>query len=68
MSLAFVFQEDSVHRRASLLARFELIGGYALMDRYLDRLRGVTAADLSRVAQAYFQDYRKSVGILIPTP
>ena len=25
---AFVFQEDSVHRRASLLARFELIGGY----------------------------------------
>jgi len=65
---AFVFQEDSVHRRASLLARFELIGGYALMDRYLDRLRGVTAADLSRVAQAYFQDYRKSVGILIPTP
>ena len=26
---AFVFQEDSVYRRASLLARFELIGGYA---------------------------------------
>ena len=65
---AFVFQEDSVHRRASLLARFELIGGYALMSRYLERLRSVTAADLSRVAQAYFQDYRKNVGILIPRP
>ncbi len=65
---AFVFQEDSVHRRASLLARFELIGGYALMDRYLDRLRGVTAADLARVAQAYFQDHGKNVGILIPKP
>src|SRR6267143_2008217 len=25
---AFVFQDDSVHRRAALLARFELIGGY----------------------------------------
>jgi zinc protease len=65
---SFVFQEDSVHRRASLLARFELIGGHALMDGYLDRLRGVTAADLTRVAQAYFQDYRKSVGVLIPRP
>jgi zinc protease len=64
----FAFQEDSVHRRASLLARFELIGGHALMDGYLDRLRAVTAADLTRVAQAYFQDSRKNVGILIPRP
>src|SRR5207245_1139788 len=29
---AFVFQEDSIHRRASLLARFEVIGGYAQKD------------------------------------
>ena len=65
---AFVFEEDSVHRRATLLARFELIGGYALMAQYLDRLRAVTAADVTRVAQAYFQDYRKSVGILLPRP
>jgi zinc protease len=65
---SFVFEEDSVHRRATLLARFELIGGYALMGQYLDRLRAVTAADVTRVAQAYFQDYRKSVGILLPRP
>jgi zinc protease len=65
---SFVFEEDSVHRRAALLARFELIGGHALMDRYVERLRSVTAADLARVAKAYFQDYRKSVGILIPRP
>jgi zinc protease len=65
---AFVFEEDSVHRRATLLARFELIGGYALMTQYVDRLRAVTAADVTRVAQAYFQDYRKSVGILLPRP
>jgi zinc protease len=65
---SFVFEEDSVHRRASLLARFELIGGYALMERYVERLRSVTAADLMRVARAYFQGYRKSVGILIPRP
>jgi len=65
---SFVFEEDSVHRRATLLARFELIGGYALMGQYLDRLRAVTAADVTRVAQAYFQDYRRSVGILLPRP
>ena len=62
----FVFQEDSVHRRASLLGRFELIGGHGLKDRYLDTIRAVTAADLERVAKAWFPDERKNVGILLP--
>jgi zinc protease len=64
----FVFQDDSIHRRASLLARFELIGGYAKKDKYLDLIRAVTAADLQRVASAYFQDEKKNVGILLPKP
>ena len=64
----FVFQEDSIHRRASLLARFELIGGYALKDSYLNSIRAVTAADVQRVARAYFQDEKKNVGILVPRP
>jgi zinc protease len=62
----FVFQDDSVHKRASLLARFELIGGYALKDQYLDKIRAVTASDLQRVAQRYFTDDKKNVGILLP--
>ena len=65
---AFVFQEDSVHRRASLLARFELIGGYAEKDRYLQRIRAVTAADVQRVARTYFLPHRKNVGVLLPRP
>jgi zinc protease len=65
---AFVFQDDSIHRRASLLARFELLGGYAKKSRYLDLVRAVTAADLQRVARAYFQDDKKNVGILLPKP
>jgi zinc protease len=65
---AFVFQEDSVHRRASLLARFELIGGYVGKDRFLERLRSVTPADIQRVARAYFSDDAKNVGVLIPRP
>jgi zinc protease len=61
-----VFQDDSIHRRASLLARFELLGGYAQKDRYLDRIRAVTAEDLQRVARTYFPDDKKNVGILLP--
>jgi zinc protease len=62
----FVFQDDSVHRRGALLARFELIGGYALKDQYLDKIRAVTAADLKRVAERYFTPEKKNVGILLP--
>jgi zinc protease len=65
---SFVFQDDSIHRRGSLLARFELIGGYALKDNYLASIRAVTAADLQRVAGAYFQDDKKNVGTLLPKP
>jgi zinc protease len=63
---AFVFQQDSVRRRASLLGRFELIGGYAQADRYLERLRAVTPADLMRVARTWFPDDRRIVGVLLP--
>jgi zinc protease len=65
---AFVFQEDSVHRRAALLARFELIGGYALKDSFITRIRAVTVADLTRVAGVWFAPERKSVGVLLPKP
>ncbi|MBM4441837.1 MAG: insulinase family protein [Candidatus Rokubacteria bacterium] len=65
---AFVYQEDSIHRRAALLARFELIGGYAQKDRYLERIRAVTAADVQRVARTYFKDQGKNLGVLLPLP
>jgi zinc protease len=65
---AFVLQEDSVHRRAALLARFELIGGYVQKDSFMTKIRAVTAADLTRVAGAWFAPERKSVGVLLPKP
>jgi zinc protease len=65
---SFVFQEDSVHRRASMLARFELIGGYAQKDTFMTKIRAVTAADLTRVAKAWFAPDRKTVGVLLPKP
>jgi zinc protease len=63
---AMVFQEDSIHRRASLLARFEVIGGFALKDSFIARIRAVTAADLTRVAGTWFPLDKKSTGVLLP--
>jgi len=63
---AFVFQQDSIHRRASLLARFELIGGWRLLQRFVPGIRAVTTRDLQRVARQYFPDHRRNVGILVP--
>jgi zinc protease len=62
----FVFQEDSVYRRASRLAEFELIGGYAKKDEFLASIRALTAADLQRVAKSWFPPDFKNVGILLP--
>src|SRR5437870_214261 len=63
---AFVYQDDSIHQRASLLARFELIGGFALKESFMAKIRAVTAADLTRVARAWFAPDTKSVGVLVP--
>ncbi|HMH52821.1 MAG TPA: pitrilysin family protein [Candidatus Acidoferrum sp.] len=62
----FVFQEDSIFRRASLLARFELLGGYARKDKFLESIRALTAADLQRVAKSWFPPDLKNVGTLLP--
>ncbi|MBI4589472.1 MAG: insulinase family protein [Candidatus Rokubacteria bacterium] len=65
---SFVFRQDSVYSRASLLVRFELIGGWRLRDRFVPAIRALTAEDLQRVARTYFPDARRNVGILVPIP
>jgi zinc protease len=65
---SFVFRQDSVYSRASLLARFELIGGWQLRDQFVPAIRAVTAADLQRLARAHFPDERRNVGVLLPIP
>jgi len=63
---SFVWQQDSVFSRASVLGRFEMLGSWRLLDDYLPRLRAVTAADLQRVARTYFPLDRRNVSILLP--
>jgi zinc protease len=62
----FIWRQDSVYSRASLLARFELLGSWRLMERYVPSIRAVTAADVQRVAQRYFPADKKNVAVLLP--
>ncbi|HSE05716.1 MAG TPA: pitrilysin family protein [Methylomirabilota bacterium] len=63
---SFVWRQDSVFSRASVLGRFEVLGSWRLMEAYLPRLRAVTPADLQRAARTYFPLDRKNVSILLP--
>src|SRR6266478_3021417 len=62
----FVWRQDSVHSRAASMARFELAGSWRDGESFVPLIRQVTAADLQRVARAYFQADRRTVGILRP--
>jgi zinc protease len=62
----FAWRQDSVHARAADLARFELIGSWRLAERYVPATRAVTAADVQRVARAYFPAGRRNTAVLLP--
>ena len=63
---SFVWGQDSIYSRASALGRFELMRSWRLLDEFVPLIRGVTAADIQRVARAYFPPDRKTTGILLP--
>jgi zinc protease len=62
----FAWRQDSVHSRASSLARFEVIGSWRLEERYVPAIRALTAADIQRVARTYFPVDRKNGATLLP--
>jgi len=63
---SFVWRQDSVFSRASVLGRYEVLGSWRLLEDYLPKIRAVTAQDLQRVARTYFPTDRKNVSILLP--
>jgi zinc protease len=65
---SFVMQQDSIYMQARTIGTFEMTVGWKFVDTYLDGIRGVTAEDVSRVAQKYLIDELKTTGILIPAP
>ena len=63
---SFIMGQDSIYLQAMQYGLFEMLGGWRLMDRYLDGIRKVTGEDVRRVAQKYLREENRTVGILIP--
>ncbi len=63
---AFIFAQDSNYAKALYRGMFEIIGGWRLLDNYLDGVRKVTPEMVQKVAQKYLIVDRSSVGTLVP--
>ena len=63
---SFIFGQDSLYQQAMKIGMFEVIGGWRLMDTYLEGIRKVTPAEVQRVAKKYLTEENRTVGTLIP--
>jgi zinc protease len=63
----FIFAQDSIFGQAMKIGYYEAVGGWRLMDSYIDGIRKVTREDIRRVAKQYLDHDRKTVGIMVPT-
>ena len=63
---SFIMGQDSIFYQAMLLGQFETVANWRLLERYVDNIRAVTKEDVMRVAQQYFTEDNRTVGILVP--
>jgi zinc protease len=64
---SFIMEQDSIYLEALKYGMFEILGGWKLIDRYLEGMRKVTPEDVTTVAKKYLREDVRTVGILIPT-
>ena len=64
---SFIFAQDSIFYQANLLGRYQTLGNWKDLNKFLPGIRAVQPSDLLRVYQTYFKGQNKTVGILIPT-
>jgi len=66
---SFIMGQDSVFYQAMLIGQLETTGaGARYLEGYIDEIRKVTPEDIMRVAQKYFIEDNRTVGILVPLP
>ena len=64
-----VYKLDSMFGQAMEIGQIEAVGlPYQKLDRMLDKLQKVTAADIQSVAKKYFNDDALTIGVLDPQP
>ena len=64
---AFAYAWDSVTGIGALVGGTEAVDGWRRLETFLDEIEAVEAADVQRVAAAYFTETRRTVGRFIPT-
>jgi zinc protease len=64
---SFIMEQDSIYLEAMKYGIFEMLGGWGLIDRYLEGIRKVTREDIVKAANRYLKEDNRTVGILIPT-
>ena len=65
----YLFGQDSNFRQAMVIGQAETVGaGWRHIDKFLERIRGVTSQDVQRVARQYLTAETRTVGTLIPLP
>jgi zinc protease len=62
----FVFNLERVEGQARVLGSFEMMTGDPREERYLDKIRAVTAEEVKSAARKYFSRETATVGFLVP--
>ncbi len=62
----YTMGQDSLFYEAETAGMYEMLGDWRLKDKFIENVRKVTAADVSRVARKYLTKDNSTVGILVP--
>jgi zinc protease len=62
----FVFRQDSIQQQAFTIGSFHVLQSYAVINEYIERLRGVTKQDVARVARTYLTKTNRTVVTIVP--
>lgn len=63
---SFLFSQDSVFGHSIYLGRFEMIGGWNLINDYRTNIMTINAKDVQDAVKKYFHYDNLTVGVLIP--
>jgi zinc protease len=63
---SFILEQDSFYMQARMIGTFEMVGGWRLINKYLEGIRKVTPEDVRRVAEKYLVSEKRTTGILVP--